>query len=287
MARYQDKTYDEMGALSPEIAILPLGSFEQHGPHLPLGTDIYLIEALAEGVAQKLGAFLLPVQPISTCYEHRGKKGSVHYEAGVFYKVIIQIVESLYETGFRRVAILPGHGGIFVLEPAVRRLNAAHPDLTVIAADAYDALSLPDNPFAPAGARKAGNAAADTDADSDTAETVFGTADANSDAPDTAAAISVAEYLSNDIHAGDVETSLMLHLHPDLVDMSKAADFVPEKPRPYLNYGSIFTMSPSGVWGYAARATAEKGKWLYENAVNATAKRIAGQFAELTKNNCL
>ena len=239
MTRYQDKTYDEIKSADPDIAIIPLGSFEQHGPHLPLGTDIFLVEALAGAVAEKLGAFLLPVQPFSTCYEHHGKKGSVHYEAGTFYKFLIRIVESIYKSGFRKIAIIPGHGGIFVLEPAVRHLNASHDDLTVITVDAYDISAFP-------------------------ASTYFD------------------EIAADGIHAGDAETSLMLYLKPDLVDMAKAVDFIPEKPRPYLNYGSIFTLSPTGVWGNAARASADKGRWLFENAVDATIVKINRIFTDLS-----
>jgi creatinine amidohydrolase len=83
---------------------------------------------------------------------------------------------------------------------------------------------------------------------------------------------------ADDIHAGDMETSLMLYLKPELVDMPKAVDFIPDKPRPYLNYGSIFTLSPSGVWGNAAQATARKGRWMFENAVADVSKKIEKLF---------
>jgi creatinine amidohydrolase len=218
-----------------------------------------LIEALAGAVAEKLGAFLLPVQPISTCYEHHGKKGSVHYEADVFYRFLIGIAEKLHKNGFHKIAILPGHGGIFVLEPAVRHLNAAYADLTVIAVDAYDVHSYPDNPFTSAGA--------------------------NADASGGANANASVSTVADDIHAGDMETSLMLYLHPGLADMSKAIDFIPDKPRPYLNYGSIFTMSPSGVWGNAAQATAEKGKWLFNNATDAAVAKINEMLEKIACKN--
>ncbi|MCL1795467.1 MAG: creatininase family protein [Clostridia bacterium] len=232
--RYIDKTGPEIALRNPRIAILPLGSFEQHGPHLPLGTDNILVEAVAEGVAERLGAFQLPVQPITTCYEHHGKKGSVHYSADVFYRYLVGIMETLIGKGFRKIVLIPGHGGIFVLEPAVRYVNAFYRDSAVVFVDPYEVRSAPDFPFDEQG-----------------------------------------------IHADDMETSLMLYIRPDLVDMSKAVDCIPEKPRPYLNYGSIFTHSPSGVWGYATRATAEKGKWLLEKAIEEAALRIQNLFAEL------
>jgi len=202
-----------------EPAILPLGSFEQHGPHLPLGTDIYIVEALARGIAEALGAYLLPVQPFSTCYEHFGKRGSVTLPADVFYRFIVNIAERLHAKGFDQILILPGHGGIFVLDPAIAHLRASCPALFAARLDPINPPVFP--------------------ADMDT----------------------------EGIHADDMETSLMLYLHPDLVHMDRAVDCIPSKPRLYLNYGSIFNLSPSGVWGRPTKATKQKGKLLYDQAV--------------------
>lgn len=121
--------------MKPEIAILPIGSFEQHGPHLPLDTDNIQVGAVAERVAIELGAFLLPVQPITTCYEHHGKRGSIHYSNDVFGKILTGLVEKLYKHGFRKIVIMIGHGGIFITEPVVRHLNYTYKDLHLIYSD--------------------------------------------------------------------------------------------------------------------------------------------------------
>ena len=71
------KTADEIMALDPELAILPVGSVEQHGPHLPVMTDWAIASELGRRVAEQMNAFLLPALPISTCREQMGKKGSV------------------------------------------------------------------------------------------------------------------------------------------------------------------------------------------------------------------
>jgi len=225
---YVHMTEHEARALNPDIAVLPIGSFEQHGPHLPTGTDNYQIEAMADRVARELGAFLLPVQPLTTCYEHHGKRGSVHFSADMFFKVLVGLVERLYHNGFRKVVILCGHGGIFILGPALRHLNYTYKDLMVISPESYGAGGNP-----------------------------------------------------NEVHAGDGETSMMLYLYPELVDMEKALDFVPEKPRPYLNYGSIFTHSPEGVWGKATLGTAEKGKEAIERSVAVLVSETRRLFAEM------
>lgn len=125
-------TADEICSIDPELAIIPVGSIEQHGPHLPIMTDWAIATELGKRVAEKMGAFLLPALPVSTCREHMGKKGSVWMEATTFYQMMYDIIMSLKTQGFKEVGILTTHGGIFVTTPLVRDLNARfQPDLKV------------------------------------------------------------------------------------------------------------------------------------------------------------
>ena len=217
-------TADEICALDPDTAVIPVGSLEQHGPHLPIMTDWAIATELGRRVAERMNAFLLPAFPISTCREHMGKKGSVWMEATTFYQMMYDIVMSLKTQGFRRVAFVITHGGIFVMGPLVRDLNARfNPDLMV----------------------------------------AFVT-------PDTSNLKGITE--TRGLHADESETSQILAIAPETVHMDRAVDFDPEVPRPYLNYGSIFRASPTGVWGYPTKATAEKGELILqrstENAVD-------------------
>ena len=126
------KTADEIMELNPEIAIIPVGSLEQHGPHLPVMTDWAIATELGKRVAERMKAFLLPALPISTCREHMGKKGSVWMEPLTFYQMMTDIILSLKLQGFKKVGILQCHGGIFIMTPLIRDLNARHnPDLMV------------------------------------------------------------------------------------------------------------------------------------------------------------
>ena len=126
------KTADEIMALDPEIAIIPVGSLEQHGPHLPVMTDWAIAAELGKRVAEKMGAFLVPALPISTCREQMGKKGSVWMEPVTFYQMMTDIIMSLKLQGFKKVGIVQCHGGIFIMTPLVRDLNARNnPDLMV------------------------------------------------------------------------------------------------------------------------------------------------------------
>ena len=217
-------TADEICKLDPDLAIIPVGSIEQHGPHLPIMTDWAIATELGRRVAERMNAFLLPAFPISTCREHMGKKGSVWMEATTFYQMMYDVVMSLKTQGFKRVAFVITHGGIFVMGPLVRDLNARfNPDLMV----------------------------------------AFVT-------PDTSNLKGITE--TRGLHADESETSQILAIAPETVHMDRAVDFDPEVPRPYLNYGSIFRASPTGVWGYPTKATAEKGELILqrstENAVD-------------------
>lgn len=229
-----------------DLAILSVGSIEQHGPHLPVFTDWAIADAIGKGVAEKSGGFYVPALPISTNKENRGKKGSVGMRSDTFYRMIEDICLDLKAQGFRRVGIVVAHGGIFVMTPVIRELNAAHnPDLFVAKLDILD-ICWPK--YKPAGILE-------TD---------------------------------NELHAGEGETSLMLHLYPEQVNMDKAIDFVPDGvPRSDLNYGGFLRYCPDGVWGEATKGTAEKGKKMLEFSVDEVTKEMERVFAMMQKKEPL
>lgn len=128
-------TADEIAEQKPELAILPVGSLEQHGPHMPVMTDWAIATELGRRVAEKMNAFLVPALPISTCREQMGKL-AVWMEPTTFYQMMTDIILCLKLQGFKRVGILQCHGGVFVMTPLVRDLNAKYnPDLQVAVAD--------------------------------------------------------------------------------------------------------------------------------------------------------
>ena len=227
-------TVDEIGALDPELAIIPVGSLEQHGPHLPIMTDWAIATEVGRRVAEKMGAFLLPALPVSTCREHMGKKGSVWMEPTTFYQMMYDIIVSLKTQGFKRVGILTTHGGIFITTPLVRDLNARfQPDLQV----------------------------AIVTTDTFVIEGIMET---------------------KGLHADETETSQMLAIAPETVHMDRAIDFVPDVPRPFLNYGSIFRASPTGVWGEPTKATAEKGERYIAEYVRLAVEEFNKAFEYMT-----
>lgn len=132
---WYNSTADEIDQGNADIAILPIGSTEQHGPHLPVATDFLIASAVAEKIARSLDAFLLPALPISTCLEHRGKRGSVWIKPVTFMSAVMDIAVCLKEQGFKKIAFLNSHGGNFALGPVVRELNASNPDMKAIILD--------------------------------------------------------------------------------------------------------------------------------------------------------
>lgn len=119
-----------------ELAVISVGSIEQHGPHLPVITDWAIADAVGKTVAEKTGGFYIPAFPISTNSENHGKRGSVGMQSDTFYKMMTDVCIDLKNQGFKRIAIIQTHGGIFVMNSVVRELNAGHnPDLMVAKLD--------------------------------------------------------------------------------------------------------------------------------------------------------
>lgn len=234
------KTADEIMAMDPETAIIPVGSLEQHGAHLPVMTDWAIAAELGRRVAEKMDAFLLPALPVSTNREQMGKKGTVWMEPLTFYQMMTDIIMSLKLQGFKRVGILQCHGGIFIMTPLVRDLNARNnPELQVALIDGcaffpkmYEEGILQSN---------------------------------------------------TELHAGEMETSQILAVAPETVHMDLAEDFVPDIPRPYLNYGSIFRACPGGVWGEPTLATAEKGERIFERCAELAVEELERAFSYMDK----
>ena len=125
-------TVKEVEESGVDTAIIPVGSVEQHGSHLPMGMDYFAADAVSKGIAEKMNALLYPTIPFSTCYEHKGSKGSLCMRPITFYQMLQDLVLNLRDQGFKRVVVLIWHGGVFVAGPAVRELNALYDDLQVV-----------------------------------------------------------------------------------------------------------------------------------------------------------
>jgi len=115
-----------------DTAYFPIASLEQHGPHLPLTTDLIIAHALSEEIASNLNAFMLPVQPFGTNYEHAGDPFSIGLDANLMYEMVLDIARELKRQGFKKLVIHQGSAGLRVLYPLARHLNAIEGIKTVI-----------------------------------------------------------------------------------------------------------------------------------------------------------
>ncbi|MHB9024980.1 MAG: creatininase family protein [Armatimonadota bacterium] len=207
----------------PWLAILPLGSIEQHGPHLPIGTDWLVGGYIAKEVARELEAWLLPAQPFSCAQEHQDFPGTISLRPVTLGILLADIVDSVGRAGIQRLAILNYHGGNWALKAISRDLNRQQDAVVVYALNCYEGVS--------------------------------GLA------------------MEEDLHAGDFETSQILHLRPDLV-RDVQCDFIPGVPAARLDQVGMRDISPDGNWGCPSQATAERGARDLAWMVKETVRRI-------------
>ncbi len=118
------------------VLIQPVGSTEQHGPHLPLLVDSAIGSAVLAGALERLGegvpAFALPPLCYGKSNEHLAFPGTISLEAGTLLSVLMEVAGSLHRAGFRRLALLNSHGGNNpVVEIAARDIHVAHPEMWI------------------------------------------------------------------------------------------------------------------------------------------------------------
>lgn len=206
--------------------IVMLGAMEQHGPHLPIGTDTYLGYAVGERLARRLGdALVAPIVSLGYSVGHLPMAGTVSIEEPTLEAVIQDVCRSLAHHGFREIILLCSHGGNYrALRNALPRLRAEHAAVRISAVTDFDEWLEQTRTFA------------------------------------AAEGLDMARI---GVHAGQGETSLMLAHRPDLVQMDKACEgftgdasirWRSKVPPP------MDTMSPTGILGDERGSTAALGE---------------------------
>jgi mycofactocin precursor peptide peptidase len=105
-----DQTWPMVAAAAPAILLIPIGSCEQHGPHLPLDTDTRIAMALAVRAATRVpGVLVAPALAVTASGEHRGFAGTLSIGSDVLRQVIVELVRSADWAA--RVVLVNGHGG--------------------------------------------------------------------------------------------------------------------------------------------------------------------------------
>lgn len=235
----------EISALAARnaVAVVPVGSIEQHGPHLPTQVDTLLAGAIGLRAA-RLAAATTPVVVTPTVWSglaehHMSLGGTLTLDLATFCAVLRCVCRSLARHGFKRILLLNGHGGNMAALTAFA--NEIGPELQLPVATATY-WTLAKDAFA-----------------------------------------EILERQATVRHACEAETSMLLALAPDLVDMAKAEDAVgPTEVELSAvagdaahRYRSFKARTRHGAIGDPRAATAAKGEKLLDAAADAVAKLIA------------
>lgn len=131
--QFANLTREHIRALAPgAVAVVPVGATEQHGPHLPVGTDTFgvghIAWAAAEAAADRAKVVVTPTLPFGSSHHHLPFGGTISFSTDTYTRIIREIVESLIGTGFRRILLLNGHGGNrAVIGMVAHDLSLVHP----------------------------------------------------------------------------------------------------------------------------------------------------------------
>jgi len=116
--RLEESTWTDVRDTDAELALLPVGSTEQHGPHAPLGLDSLTAEAIAEAGAERYAdgtdgdpPVVAPTVPVGVAEEHRAFEGTLWVSEDTFRAYVRETIESLASHGFERIVAVNGHGG--------------------------------------------------------------------------------------------------------------------------------------------------------------------------------
>ena len=223
------------------IAVLPLAATEQHGPHLPVGTDVMIGKAYLERVRELLPPTLpvtfLPLQPVGISTEHIDYPGTLTLSAEAALRDWMALGESVARSGIKKLVMVTSHGGNSAAMTLVAQDLRAQHGLFVVTTS-WSRFGAPDGLFS-------------------------------------------AEELRHGIHGGAVETSIMLARYPHAVRKEAIADFRPSSIAIEKEYRWLSTQRPapfawqaqdlheSGAAGDATKASADKGEKLIDHGARA------------------
>lgn len=247
---WSDLTTGEIAGrdMTRAVAVLPVAAIEQHGPHLPLSTDLDIARGYLDRVAAlapaDLDVLILPIQAIGKSDEHDDFPGTLSLTTGTALAAWTEIGAGVARTGCRRLVIVTSHGGNSALIDLVAgELRGRHGMVAVTTS--WSRLGYPDGLFP-------------------------------------------GEEIAHGIHAGGIETSLMLALRPDLVRAEQIDHFpsrgvamerefrVLRTGRPAALAWKAGDLNPSGAIGDARLGDAEAGRRLLEHG--------AGMFVALLQD---
>ena len=246
---WTDIRWPDFAGTSPErwIAVLPLAATEQHGPHLPVGTDVMIAQAylarVRELLADAVPATFLPLQPVGISTEHIDYPGTLTLPTEVALKSWMALGESVARAGVKKLVMVTSHGGNSAAMTLVAQDLRARYGLLAVTTG-WSRFAAPEGLFS-------------------------------------------AQELRHGIHGGAVETSIMLARYKQHVLTDKIADFRPagiamekdyrwlsaHRPAPFAWQAQ--DLHPGGAAGDATQASAEKGEILLDHGAQAFCELLA------------
>ena len=214
-----------------DTVVVPFGSTEQHGRHMPLGTDAVLGDEFGWALADRLDAFLAPTVRFGCSEHHLSFAGTISLSEDTFRRIVKDVVASLSRHGFLRIVLLPTHGGNF--KPLAEALGDFEP------VDDVKVIAFTDLEHLVSAAFESSNACGINPAQSGA-------------------------------HSGEWETSLMLVFKPEQVKMDRAAEgFVgPLSEIMEKVFDGIHNLDENGVLGDPRPATAAAGEKYFEDIID-------------------
>lgn len=248
---YENLTRLEMEQIDKEntIVLIPIGSLEQHGNQLPLGTDTMIVRELVEYIKRELDEnfpmLVFPTLPIGLSTEHRNFCGSITLKPDTLYHMLEDICKNIARHGFKKIAFLNGHGGN---APIIQILSR---ELRVI--EGINIFCIQSGFW---------------------------------DKPEVKATISEGNIW--DFHGGEMETSMVMAIDERLVHLEKAVAGTPtrfEKNKQFGLFGPISISwigedwqdeegNPIGIGGNPIGATKEKGRVIFKSFAESIAEGL-------------
>ncbi len=220
-------------------AIVPTGAVEQHGPHLPLNTDLLIAVAVAKEVAGRAEGVTAEPLAYGCSWHHSAFGGTVSVRTGTFIALVFDVCRSLSDSGFVPVLLNAHHGNKAPLQVALTNLSEA--GVRAYAFSYFDLLA-------------------------DVLAEVF---------PEPSLSVG---------HACAMETSIVMHLRPELVkrEAMPSGGTPPTWPDPHMFGGDDVSVirafeeiNPTGVIGRPEEASAERGERLFQAAVVSSSEAVA------------
>ena len=219
------------GLTKTRTIIVPFGAVEEHGQHLPLGTDMIHAYELSKETSKHRPLFVAPPVWYGLCRSTSQHAGTITISGDTLKRLAVELATSLYNQGLRNFVLLSGHAGgthMAALTDAGEAILSNLEKSRVAVLSILDLIAkIPDG---------------------------------------------IVET-ENDSHAGEVETSLMLHLRPAHIDGTSPEEY-PSFPTPILVRDKK-KFWPGGVWGDPSKASLEKGKTLLQKEIEVLLRLVS------------